>query len=107
MQWAECGSLDDFIALRVGRGSSIGAQNADPGSSVEDIQSRSDRIRAFRSRKVDPASSTKGPTGPWRETKAVRLLGGDELRSLFGDIVNGLAFLVGPIMSNLTSSSVH
>jgi hypothetical protein len=91
MQWAECGSLDDLISTRLGHGAPLNVQSPNGGSSTEEIQSRSDRIRAFRSRKAEQGTNTPGPR---RETKAIHLLSGEELRSLFGDIVSGLAFLV-------------
>ncbi len=73
MQWAEGGSLDDFIDIRLGRGSPhvhinpFGTFSSSPGASTStapfnghdsstdfaptssDIHSRSARIRAFRS----------------------------------------------------------
>ncbi|KAG8897498.1 putative serine/threonine-protein kinase iks1 [Tulasnella sp. 403] len=93
MQWAEGGSLDDFIALRQGRKSV--PHNADNASSPssEEIQSRSARIRAFRAQQQHQAEAPDKPREPKRETKAVHLLSGEELRGLFGDIVTGLSFL--------------
>ncbi|KAG8848868.1 putative serine/threonine-protein kinase iks1 [Tulasnella sp. 330] len=93
MQWAEGGSLDDFIAHRLGRSASAFAN--DPTKQPdEDVKSRSSRIRAFRSQQQkdlkDPSSKTRRPPV---ETKAIHLLSAEELRSLFGDVVTGLAFL--------------
>ncbi|KAG8966342.1 putative serine/threonine-protein kinase iks1 [Tulasnella sp. 419] len=94
MQWAEGGSLDDYIASRQGMTSGTVAPN-DPKAepSAEDFISRSDRIRAFREQKKARAESPEAKRSKPRETKAVHLLNADELRSLFQDVVTGLAFL--------------
>ncbi|KAG8996939.1 putative serine/threonine-protein kinase iks1 [Tulasnella sp. JGI-2019a] len=94
MQWAEGGSLDDFIAHRLGRtsSSSLNDPTKDP---PEDLKSRSSRIRAFRAQqqKDTTESSASGTRRPPVETKAIHLLSAEELRNLFGDVVTGLAFL--------------
>ncbi|EPQ53519.1 kinase-like protein [Gloeophyllum trabeum ATCC 11539] len=90
MQYASGGSLDDFISARLGdkEQSSSGQPSA--------AASRSARIRAFRERQK-AARSHQGQNdaqthghGAW---KAVHLLSAEEVRRLFGDVVEGLGFL--------------
>lgn len=126
-------SLDDFIDVRLGRGTKhIHVDPLEPsftggdspsspttptpsspvlsrlpfsGASGSDQQSRSARIRAFRAfqraspeerarmqREMDGAKRTSGQRTTWT---AVHLLSADEVKSLFRDVVEGLAFLVG------------
>ncbi|KAG8903254.1 putative serine/threonine-protein kinase iks1 [Tulasnella sp. 417] len=88
MQFAEGGSLDTWIA---GRSTSATLFN-DPDHHEDSNQdSKSARIRAFREQRLGRHSSPV--PGAKREMKAVHLLSGEELRSLFGDIATGLAFL--------------
>ncbi|KAJ7509442.1 kinase-like protein [Mycena galericulata] len=103
MQWAEAGSLDDFIDVRLGRRShhihihnAAGLSDASipqsPGADHNhanvdntpgpDQLSRSARIRAFRDGQSQPETWT-----------AVHLLSAEEVKSLFRDVVEGLAFL--------------
>ncbi|KAF9444182.1 kinase-like protein [Macrolepiota fuliginosa MF-IS2] len=127
MQWAEGGSLDDFIDIRLGRGSPhvhinpFGAFPPSPNpatstafsdlppnatsnefaSPVSDIHSRSARIRAHRAYQRAPPEEKErmrhaGGKGKGRESlKAVHLLSAEEVKSLFRDLVEGLAFLHG------------
>ena len=121
MQWAEGGSLDDFIDIRLGRKPSHihihapGSTNADyklgapappplrrsgnPAHmlSASDLHSRSARIRTFQA--FQRVGSTEGKrerekkkrNGKWT---AVHLLSADEVKGLFKDVVVGLGFLV-------------
>ncbi|KAH9831148.1 kinase-like protein [Rhodofomes roseus] len=119
MQWAEGGSLDDFIDARLGRSatnlphaatmsasSSPSASPAPEAPPSPNPNSRSARIKAFRALQrasptererlkrelglaADGLAGTKGPAN-W---KAVHLLSAEEVKSLFGDVVSGLAFL--------------
>lgn len=131
MQWAEGGSLDDFIDARLGRSSAPHIAHMHPptgqpfvpntaqsdatfdinaASSSSTPLSRSARIRAFRAlQKASPEErerlrremalssaagqrSTGGASqGSWL---AVHLLSAEEVKSLFSDVVEGLAFLV-------------
>ncbi|KAF5383058.1 hypothetical protein D9615_004945 [Tricholomella constricta] len=134
MQWAEGGSLDDFIDVRLGRAAqhihidplaqfsfdqtSSHISSTEPGSEsstpimagsavlqespMGDPQSRSARIRAFRQfQHASPAERERirremeGARERGRSTtlKAVHLLGADEVKSLFQDVVGGLEFL--------------
>lgn len=98
MQWAELGSLDDLILQRLGVKSSDQGSEEPPSG---EYQTREDRIRAFRARagRGDTAHASgeirrREARRRAREMKAVHLLSAEEIRSLFGDVVAGLAFLV-------------
>ncbi|CUA73088.1 putative serine/threonine-protein kinase iksA [Rhizoctonia solani] len=98
MQWAELGSLDDLILQRLGvKAPDRGPDPSEPPSG--EYQTREERIRAFRARAVGGPSHTSGDVRKRearrraREMKAVHLLSAEEIRSLFGDVVAGLAFL--------------
>lgn len=93
MQWAEGGSLDGFIRARLGVASGHSASGPEDN---EELQSRSDRIRAFRSAQARPdrgraqhREKQKAERG-----RAVHLLSAEEVKSIFSDVVNGLGFLV-------------
>lgn len=102
MQWAESGSLDDLIDLRLGRPSK--SPHMHSGSSSFPSDTPSARIRAFRAmkrappeererlrREMENKTASKTPGRPsW---KAVHLLSAEEVQSLFSDVVEGLAFL--------------
>ncbi|EEB90738.1 hypothetical protein MPER_11017, partial [Moniliophthora perniciosa FA553] len=134
MQWAEGGSLDDFIDVRLGRQTGhkniwhynppLDLQNPfapSPSNSPfpspdsihaptspqapqrqdsSDLNSRAARIRAFRAfQKASPEEKERmrrmgagggSGSGTW---SAVHLLSADEVKSLFKDVVEGLAFL--------------
>ncbi|KAI0795439.1 kinase-like domain-containing protein [Abortiporus biennis] len=123
MQWAEGGSLDDFIDARQGHPSASQVAHihptsgSAPGPSNENSHaeetldsstpiSRGARIRAFRAlQRAAPeererlrremAINANGVrsghrNGNW---KAVHLLSAEEVKSLFSDVVEGLAFL--------------
>ncbi|CCM00802.1 uncharacterized protein FIBRA_02844 [Fibroporia radiculosa] len=120
MQWAEGGSLDEFIDARLGRSSAThfphihsSSGTASPvGSPAAEVspphnpQSRTARIRAFRAlqrappdererlrRELGLTSDVGGIGHKPPDLKAVHLLSAEEVRSLFGDVVSGLAFL--------------
>jgi len=116
MQWAEGGSLDDFIDARLGRrapsfphaatASTSSSPTASPAPEAPPSTSRSARIKAFRALQRAPpvererlrreqglaADGLAGSKGP-ADWKAVHLLSAEEVKSLFGDVVSGLAFL--------------
>ncbi|KAG9000808.1 putative serine/threonine-protein kinase iks1 [Tulasnella sp. 427] len=83
----EC-SLDTWIA---GRSTSSTLFNDPSHHEDSNEDSKSARIRAFREQQKGHRSSPL--PGVRREVKAVHLLSGEELRSLFGDIATGLAYL--------------
>ncbi|KAG1722638.1 kinase-like domain-containing protein, partial [Suillus paluster] len=103
MQWAEGGSLDDFIALRLGRSIGLPHMQSSPSSPAPDDPTPSARIRAFRAmkrappeererlrREMEERTNSRGNRPSW---KAVHLLSAEETRSLFADVSHGLAFL--------------
>lgn len=124
MQWAEGGSLDDFIDIRMGRISanqlpqlrSSGSTSAagppahDAGLAPDldpaNAHSRSARIRAFRALQHAPPEerdrlrremaglSMYPPRPNDKELKPIHLFSAEEVKSLFTDVVEGLAFLV-------------
>lgn len=122
MQWAEGGSLDDYIDIRLGRTSPPPPPPSDgPSASTsqseasQDVHTRAGRIRAFRAmQKAPPAEKERlrallgldgvdggsgvngdggGGGGHWR---AVHLFSAEEVKDIFGGIVDGLAYLVRP-----------
>jgi hypothetical protein len=94
MQWAEGGSLDDLIDARLG----VPTARHDP-SQEEDLTSRNARIRAFKQNRGKNVNNngTQQRANSGTGWKPVHLFSAEEVRSLFGDIVQGLAFLVGVI----------
>lgn len=131
MQWAEGGSLDDFIDARLGKptnlphvhssgpttprasSTSLDAPSPDGISTPPsgDTMSRAARIRAFRAMQhASPEEKEKirerygmgpsGGSGSMRKTnwKAVHLLSAEEVKGLFADVAQGLAFLVSDLI---------
>ncbi|PSR71430.1 hypothetical protein PHLCEN_2v12697 [Hermanssonia centrifuga] len=116
MQWAEGGSLDDFIDVRQGRAHQFPQARADPSTPTSGTNqaeentapySRGARIRAFRAlqhappeererlRKEMERRELRPNSRDHQDWKAVHLLSAEEVKSLFKDVVEGLAFLVG------------
>ncbi|KAF6756309.1 other/IKS protein kinase [Ephemerocybe angulata] len=121
MQWAEGGSLDDFIDTRLGRRTahphihplpfdSLGPDQVaeEEGAQTptrDSMTSRSARIRAFRAfQRANPEErermTKEGFGRPELERKKsvkewtpVHLLSAEEVKSLFQDVVRGLNFL--------------
>ncbi|KZV72056.1 kinase-like protein [Peniophora sp. CONT] len=112
MQWAEGGSLDDYIDIRLGRTSPpppppSGASTSS-NAEAQDLHTRAGRIRAFRAmQRAPPAEKERlramlgldsgggggehGVSGgSWR---AVHLFSAEEVKGIFGGIVDGLAYL--------------
>ena len=101
MQWAEGGSLDDYIDARLGRPTQVPRPShhgsADEDESSPDIHSRSARIRAFRAmQRAAPseASALRAKLNGHAWT-AVHLLSAEEVLGIFGGVAAGLGFLVG------------
>lgn len=103
MQWAEGGSLDDFIGLRLGRSIGLPHMQSSESSPAPDDPTPSARIRAFRAmkrappeererlrREMEERNDSRGNRPSW---KAVHLLSAEEAQSLFADVTHGLAFL--------------
>lgn len=100
-------SLDDLIDVRLGRPTRLPHMRSSTPTpeSPADIQSPSARIQAFRAMKRAPpeererlrremAESSGGRVAGRSSLKAVHLFSAEEVRSLFSDVVEGLAFLV-------------
>ncbi|KAJ7596732.1 kinase-like domain-containing protein [Mycena floridula] len=121
MQWADGGSLDDFIDVRLGRETShihVNPLSATlfsdetpttpiaEESNTPDLHSRSARIRAFRAYQNAPQEERERmrrrmETSKSKSWMAVHLLSAEEINSLFKDIVEGLAFLHGKAILHL------
>ncbi|GFZ49125.1 hypothetical protein JCM24511_06875 [Saitozyma sp. JCM 24511] len=92
MMYATAGNLDTFLLTR-----SHATQPARPDLSAGDIADaesigqlpKEERIKAFKKRR----QSRGGANAKREETRGVLLLNLEEVTSLFGDIVEGLAFL--------------
>ncbi|THH08743.1 hypothetical protein EW146_g8898 [Bondarzewia mesenterica] len=110
MQWAEGGSLDDFIDARLGRPTQLPYLHPDTPSGPStpsstpppDVHSRSARIRAFRQmqhaspeekERIRERLGVNGGVNRGNNLKAVHLLSAEEVKGLFSDIVEGLGFL--------------
>jgi hypothetical protein len=98
MQWAEAGSLDDFIAARLGysRSASAGTPGAGDVDADAGSETPSARIRAFRAARAGAKAPGLRHGASW---KAVHLLGSEEIESLSRDVVEGLYFLVSMCMN--------
>jgi hypothetical protein len=91
MMYASAGNLDAFLVTRSHGGTSGPApHNAEDIAATDDIDllPKAERIKAFKRRRQSGLGMKKG------EVRGVLLLGFDEILQLFGDIVDGLAFLV-------------
>jgi len=100
MQWAEGGSLDDYIDARLGRPTHPphhgSTQEDDPSS---DLHSRSARIRAFRAMQRAAPSEKQAIRAKLNNIDgntwtAVHLLSAEEVLGIFGGVAAGLGFLV-------------
>jgi hypothetical protein len=116
MQWAEGGSLDDYIDARLGRPTHVlhptsPHASADEDESLSDINSRSARIRAFRAmQRASPSekSSLRAKlNNNGHAWTAVHLLSCEEVLGIFGGVAAGLGFLVRPLpsLSDCTTST--
>ena len=103
MQWAEGGSLDDYIDARLGRPTHLPHPTSHHDSTEDDdpsheVHSRSARIRAFRAmqRAVPSERSALRAklTDNGHSWTAVHLLSAEEVLGIFGAITAGLGFLV-------------
>lgn len=88
MMYATAGNLDTFLLTR--------SHAMPPNALAEDIGDadslgqlpKFERIKAFKKRRASGVGKKK-------ENRGVMMLGVHEILSLFGDVVDGLAFLVG------------
>jgi hypothetical protein len=118
MQWAEGGSLDDYIDARLGRPTHVPHPTSHHASahedeSLSDIHSRSARIRAFRAmQRASPSekSSLRAKlNNNGHAWTAVHLLSTEEVLGIFGGVAAGLGFLVGlsPSLSDCTMLTIQ
>jgi hypothetical protein len=103
MQWAEGGSLDDYIDARLGRPTHLPqptsfSASAHDDESSPDIHSRSARIRAFRAMQRAAPSEKSALRAKLSNNghvwTAVHLLSAEEVLGIFGGVAAGLGFLV-------------
>jgi hypothetical protein len=101
MSYANAGNLDDFIKSRcssAGEDLSIHPVNSDEEISPAELKRRV-RERRKSARSATEAGVARASVAAERKRsdgRAVMLLGIEEIASLFGDVVNGLHFLVSP-----------
>jgi serine/threonine protein kinase len=103
MQWAEGGSLDDYIDARLGRPTHLphptshASPEDDDDDSSSDVHSRSARIRAFRAMQRAAPSEKSALRAKLSNTghswTAVHLLSAEEVLGIFGGVAAGLGFL--------------
>lgn len=98
MSYANAGNLDTYIASRHSSSPSLSLHPLDhpsdgEGPSPEELKRRLRERRKSRSA-GRPAAAAAAASAPRADARAVMLLGIEEVASLFGDIVNGLHFLV-------------
>jgi hypothetical protein len=88
-------SLDDFIDARLGKPSHPAHDPTKPDAPDIDPESKSARIAAFRKARAQRASGEGASSRQSRsQLTAVHLMSAEEVRSLFGDVTEGLNFLV-------------
>jgi len=92
MMYATAGNLDTFIQARCSSSSPTAALHPD-GDSFAAL-SKAERIKAFKRRRSSMAGDKASPPVEASEHRGVLLLGKEEIGKLFGDVVDGLAFLV-------------
>jgi hypothetical protein len=99
--YATAGNLDTYLITRAHSPnpatSDLTASGLADGESLGQLP-REERIKAFKKRRQS-SSTGVGPGGTGtrkkrEETRGVLLLGVEEIGKLFGDVVEGLAFLV-------------
>lgn len=102
MQWAEGGSLEDFIRARLGVLPSSPRHERDEQLFEEEPRSRSARIRAFREAQAHPEQSRvrRDEQRKAERGRAVHLLSAEEVKDIFNDVVSGLGFLVNRSFSS-------
>ncbi|KAI9444187.1 other/IKS protein kinase [Lactarius indigo] len=102
MQWAEGGSLDDYIDARLGRPTHLPHPASNDASTDDDdtsseVHSRSARIRAFRAMQRAAPSEKSALRAKLNDNghswTAVHLLSAEEVLGIFGGVAAGLGFL--------------
>lgn len=90
MMYASAGNLDAFLINR-SHAASVDTDSAGGLAVNDDFEHlpKAERIKAFKRRRASGVGRNRG------ESRGVLLLGLEEVSKLFGDVVEGLAFLVG------------
>ena len=96
MMYATAGNLDTFLITRAH--STQPSREERSAGGIADAESlgqlpKAERIKAFKKRR----QSGLGNNAKREENRAVLLLGLEEILKLFGDVVEGLAFLVSSV----------
>lgn len=111
MSYANAGNLDDFIKSRcatAGEDLSIHPVDEDEEVSPEELKRRV-RERRKSARSMSEAGNRAEFSSSFAaeqtrrkksDARAVMLLGTEEIASLFGDVVNGLHYLVSAVAGN-------
>jgi hypothetical protein len=96
MMYATAGNLDTYLITRAHSpnptASDLTASGLADGDSLGQLP-RAERIKAFKQRRQSSTGGA-GTRKKREETRGVLLLGVEEIGKLFGDVVEGLAFLV-------------
>lgn len=96
MMYATAGNLDTYLITRAHSpnptASDLTASGLADGDSLGQLP-KAERIKAFKKRRQSSVGGA-GIRKKREETRAVLLLGVEEIGKLFGDVVEGLAFLV-------------
>lgn len=92
MMYATAGNLDTFIQARCSASPATAALNTD-GDSFAQL-SKAERIKAYKRRRASLASDGGSAHAAAGEQRGVILLSKEEIGKLFGDVVDGLAYLV-------------
>lgn len=106
MMYANAGNIDAYIAARCSSGGPLKDQG-----DLDRPMTSEERKKLFKRRL---AGNKKGETLPGRsptasngDIRGIMLLGREEIESLFGDIVEGLAYLVSCLPVSLPRAPVQ
>lgn len=109
MMYATAGNLDTYLLTRSHSPNPAGPNDLSAGH-IADADSlgqlpREERIKAFKKRRQSSVGQGQGQGQGGRrkreENRGVLMLGLEEIGKLFGDVVEGLAFLVCPLITNV------
>jgi hypothetical protein len=106
MMYANAGNIDSYIGSRYSSPDDQVFEPGENGNDDPDLTSASERKRMFRRRRL--SSKTERASGIAsaylkRDARGVILFNRDELESLFGDVIEGLTFLVSRVPDFLTA----
>lgn len=109
--YATAGNLDTYLLNR-SNSPNPGGQDLSAGN-IADAESlgqlpKEERIKAFKKRRQSSSAGAAGGAGRRKreENRAVLMLGLEEIGKLFGDVVEGLAFLVSGIIGSQAAGSL-